>query len=574
MPPDPDSVSRPEVPPDPGRRARRRRRGAAAAAIAGATALIAAHGAYYRYWIVDDAAVTFAYARTIGEGHGISLQAGAPSVEGYSNTTWLVLLLIGRALGLFDQGAVAGFPDYVLFPKLLAVVCCLGTVAAMYRAAACMVSRPAVVTFAAGAVLAAVPSYVIWCFSGLENSLYAMLVAWLAAVMVRARADRTLEQRTPAIACGLLACAAALTRPDGAIYAAAFPLLVLLAPGFSAARVRSAAVSALAFAVPFGAFLLWRYANWGLWLPNTAVAKDQGLPSPADLAKVGELVGYVGWPAVLVGVGLIGVALGRPSRLRGLLPGLLIPLALALAGYAVLQADWMLQWRFATPVWPLAALAVAVCAADALGRGDLPRRAAVVAVLTATAIFSGTLCAQAAERFHDNPTFPVCWVADRYGRSFNGLADIAGLDDKATFLIPDMGGTALTSRLRLVDFAGLADAEIARYYHEGDLSGLRDHVFETVRPTFIRTGGAWWGNGTGLANDPRLERDYEVLQRDRYDVDGRTYLRKGVVASPEVMERLRVAAAQDAHRAMRDAGADPLRACGPDMRAGQTDAKG
>ena len=36
-----------------------------------------------------------------------------------------------------------------------------------------------------------------------------------------------------------------------------------------------------------------------------------------------------------------------------------------MAAYAVLAADWMAQYRFATPVWPLAALA------DGPGRADV-----------------------------------------------------------------------------------------------------------------------------------------------------------------------------------------------------------
>ncbi|MDI2129834.1 hypothetical protein [Yinghuangia seranimata] len=537
--------------------------------VGAVTGLITAHALLYRYWIVDDAAVTFAYARSIAEGHGIALQPGAPSVEAYSNSTWLVLLVLGRFVGLFDHGAIAGFPDYVLYPKLLAVLCCAGTVAAMYRTASYLVRRPAVVTLVAGTVLAAVPSYVIWCFSGLENSLYALLVAWIAAVLVGALANGELGPRA-AVVCGLLACTAALTRPDGAIYAAAFPAVALLAPRLGLrSRLRSTLIATAAFALPYGAFLLWRHARWGLWVPNTAVAKAQGVPSPRDLGKVGELVGYAGWPAVLLGVGMVAVLLSRPSAVRGLVPGLLIPLGLALAGYAVLQPDWMAQWRFATPVWPLAALVVTVAASHVLGRGRRLFRVLAVAAVAGAVALSGTLFASAASDFRKDPTFPMCWVADRYGHEFNELADLAEVDGHATLLVPDMGGTALTSRLRLVDYAGLADAEIARYYRDRDMTGLRDYVFGTVRPTFIRVGGAWWAYGTGLARDPRLATDYEEIQRDSYDVGGRTYIRKGVVTDPQVLDRLRVEAAHETHRLMRVERRDPLRACGAVLRAGE-----
>uniref|UniRef100_UPI002454EC17 hypothetical protein n=1 Tax=Nocardia carnea TaxID=37328 RepID=UPI002454EC17 len=38
---------------------------------------------------------------------------------------------------------------------------------------------------------------------------------------------------------------------------------------------------------------------------------------------------------------------------------------------------------------------------------------------------------------------PVCWIALRFGRLFNGYADILRIQN-GTLLTPDMGGSALT----------------------------------------------------------------------------------------------------------------------------------
>lgn len=57
----------------------------AAAAVAGGMALIALQGARLGNWIVDDAAITFGYARNLSEGLGPVVQPGADAVEGYSN---------------------------------------------------------------------------------------------------------------------------------------------------------------------------------------------------------------------------------------------------------------------------------------------------------------------------------------------------------------------------------------------------------------------------------------------------------------------------------------------------------
>ncbi|HWM05717.1 MAG TPA: hypothetical protein VNP92_25535, partial [Actinophytocola sp.] len=69
------------------------------------TAVTTLHALAYGRWIVDDAGITFAYARSITSGAGPVLQPGAEPVEGYSNPAWLLVLAAGRAIGLFDRGA-------------------------------------------------------------------------------------------------------------------------------------------------------------------------------------------------------------------------------------------------------------------------------------------------------------------------------------------------------------------------------------------------------------------------------------------------------------------------------------
>ncbi|GAB3496472.1 hypothetical protein GCM10027521_46440 [Amycolatopsis cihanbeyliensis] len=149
-------------------------------AILTGTALIAVHAAFYGHWIMDDAAITFAYSRNLAEGHGAVLQPGAEPVEGFSNPAWMLLLALGKLVGLFDTGMLFGVPDYVLFPKGLALLCCAGILTLIYFAARTVSPRPRLITLAAGAGLAAIPSFVIWCFSGLENSLYALCVVGIA----------------------------------------------------------------------------------------------------------------------------------------------------------------------------------------------------------------------------------------------------------------------------------------------------------------------------------------------------------------------------------------------------------
>ena len=274
------------------------------------TAVAAAHASLYGRWEVDDAGITFAYARSVATGAGPVLQPGAPPVEGFSDPAWMALLAFGHRLGLFDHGTWFGVPDYVAYPKALAIAL-LAVVFSAFLATASAVSRyPAAVTAVAGCACALIPSFVIWSVSGLENALLAAAVAVQVAVLVRRR--DALAGALPALACGLLAALAALTRPEGAVYAATYPLALLIVGRPRWRELGAAALSTVAFAVPYGAYLLWRLATFGQWLPTTAIAKSQGLPTVAGFAKVGSLIGYAGWPIVLVGALVVGAALPGP----------------------------------------------------------------------------------------------------------------------------------------------------------------------------------------------------------------------------------------------------------------------
>jgi len=73
---------------------------------------------------------------------------------------------------------------------------------------------------------------------------------------------------------GLLAAAIAMTRPDGLIYFAAYPLLLLIRACIRRRATRERVLQGLAgyalgFLMPFGGFLLFRLLYFHDLLPNT-----------------------------------------------------------------------------------------------------------------------------------------------------------------------------------------------------------------------------------------------------------------------------------------------------------------
>jgi hypothetical protein len=485
---------------------------AAVAAVLGGTALIAVHASLYGHWLIDDAAITFAYSRNVADGFGPVLQPGAAPVEGYSNPTWMILLALGKLVGLFDHGTLFGVSDQILFPKALALACCAGILVLFYFGAKTLTRRPALVTFVAGAALAAIPSFVIWCFSGLENSFYALTVAALAVLILRAVQSGRLLDHQVAVGAGLVAMLAALTRPDGIIYAGAYPIVValFLKRELLGRSIRAVVVSVAGFAVPYGAYLVFRWFEFGRLVPNTAVAKGQEPPTIDDLARPGDIVSYVGWLVVAVAVACLVMLLVRPSRLRTGLVALMAPFGLTVVAYIVLEYDWMGQLRFATPVWTLGAFGAAIVVVEALSVARLRGRIALACLLVVALASSVSGLYAQGTSYRANVKTAFCIVAERDARTINGLADILKLPDTAQVGLIDLGGTSLGSRLRVLDLAGLGDKQVADYLHLSDVAGVRDYVFNVRKPELITFIGSWITT-LQFDQDPRFEREYATI---------------------------------------------------------------
>ncbi len=409
---------------------------------------------------MDDAGITFAYARSVATGAGPVLQPGAEAVEGYSNPAWLALLVVARWLGLFDHGAWFGVPDYVAFPKLLALVLVAATFACCYAAAAALSRHPVLVTVIAGTATAAVPSFVVWTVSGLENALLALAVTALGG------GARPRRRRRPAARDVHRGGVRAAGRARGADPSRRPGLRRGVPPRRPPAAARAVssrraagttAVGLAAFAVPIGAYLAWRLATFGESCPTRRSRSRRVCPGPAALARPGELVGYVGWLAALLVALCVGAALaaavGRPPRVRGA---------------CSCRSRWPSRrsgcWRRTgwsscgsrRPSGRSVRSPAAVAAVHVAGQLTVRGRVVGAVLAVAAAVASAPALVDAAREFRAAPTAPLCLVAQNTGRTVNAYARIVGAPD-ATLLAPDIGGAALTSDLRVTDLVGLAD---------------------------------------------------------------------------------------------------------------------
>lgn len=491
--------------------------------------LAVAHGSLLSDWLIDDAGISFAYARNLALGHGLVSQPGAEPLEGFSNPLWTLLLAPFFALRAFDP---AWTPKLVSHALLLAAFFAIVRCAEGHGVRLWLAASPPL-------FLALDSSFMIWTTSGLENPLLAALLALSAALstnVVRWRAD---------LAAGAVAGLLALTRPDAIVYAAAYPLALLWTrPGLAALPARLWR-HVLGFALTFGPYLVFRRVYFGDWLPNTFHAKVHPWMLTVDPMRLWELTraatGRWAWPALFLAALASALVLARRRLpLRAFV--LLVHLSLASAAYLLLPPDWMGEFRFATGFfiffyWLLGEAAAALWTAWPRGRWLVPAGLALLLAET-TAVHA----ARTAE-FAAAPAVPFARIST-FARAYDRLA--AGLGPgRHSLLTPDLGGMLFHARLAIYDLAGLCDRTVARTLME-DTPAFHEYVFATVRPTFIHVHGSW-ADWARLHRDPRFARDYaplhEVWERPAPGDTGEPwsgdYVRRDAVAEAGSLERLR-----------------------------------
>lgn len=305
-------------------------------------ALFLFHYAIYSWWYVEDAAISFAFARNFAEGHGFVANVGGLRVEGYSNPSWTAFLTLWSLLGVTP----------FIVAKWMGVACGVATFPYVQRLIRSVVPTGAVAHL--GLVFLAVSAqFVEWAASGLESPL---LVLLLAIGAVRAAEGEPANRPWSALVWWLLA----VTRPEGVGYAALLGLVQLVA---TAARrgpadaLRWAFVAVPLFLAPFVAWHAATDAYFGFPLPNTYYAKlgaDKFDPTVFNgkgwryvrgfLLESG--VGFV-LPAFLLAAGA-GRSATFDRRLLAVLAGALVAVILVVVpGMGFLQA--IPHWPFTAP---------------------------------------------------------------------------------------------------------------------------------------------------------------------------------------------------------------------------------
>ena len=232
--------------------------------------------ASFGWFVSEDAFISFRYARNLLEGHGLVFNPGE-YVEGYSNFLWVLeLAALWGAFGLRPEHTA----------PWLSVACTAGTLAAMLWWVARLPGLPhrGLVGWMAMGLVCSSATFAEWTSGwGLETRQFTLFIV-LAVVGL------SLDRGKPLALLGvsLSLAAAALTRPEGPLFAACCFAWYAVQRRIDTGRWRPDWRAAAALTVPFVVLVaghyLFRYEYYGEWLPNTYYAKyvrpwyEQGFP--------------------------------------------------------------------------------------------------------------------------------------------------------------------------------------------------------------------------------------------------------------------------------------------------------
>lgn len=271
-------------------------------------------------FFIEDAGISFAYARNAAMGEGFVGYPGGERVEGFSNPLWTFILSGMYWIGInpWTGSKILG----ALFGSL--ALCSVYGISRRMRMDGYWPFVPPI-------MLALSTQFVVWNGSGLENSLYALL---LCTGMLRLLLEDEQEERYPLSA--LCFSLAAVTRPEGIMYGVV-GLVTKAIFSFPKRRFRSFALWCVFLTLPFCGYLYWRYQYFAWELPNTYYAK---------LGKGNQFRPFSwttkGWKYInkYLGLEVVLTSAGNYKELVGHGVGYVLPLlGFAMAG--------LKRWRFA-----------------------------------------------------------------------------------------------------------------------------------------------------------------------------------------------------------------------------------
>lgn len=404
---------------------------------------------------VDDAYVSFVFARNFAEGFGFVFNIGE-RIEGYSNFSW-VLILAG--LNRFFHASIPASAQFIgVFLGAINVWLTLGI------ARIILGDENRRWAIAAAALTALDLRIAIWNVEGLETPLY---LFWILLAL------RIYLSKRFYWACAAACLGAALTRPDG----------ILIFVSIAAHRIYTLArekrfpdkydaASAAIFILPFVCYNVWRMSYFGAGIhPNTFYARGDAGPLVGFLYIVFE--SYRAWgPLAII---MAAAAVYGAVKAHPLISPLSTWAVVSIISTAALGGDWMPNARFLVPILPAVYI---MAAAGCMSVKQKRIGAAILGLLIFTQIAGAAL-------YESKPSFDKRWARNQnefYMPLAEKLESLGARGKLAAF--SDVGYVSYYGGVRVIDTLGLVDKRLARMPAGPQWNTDLDYVLNR-RPDFV-----------------------------------------------------------------------------------------
>lgn len=463
-----------------------------------------------RFWSLtwDDSAITLGFARTFAMTGKIEPTPGAGVVEGFSTLSWMFLMALVAKITT---------PHGLLVAAKLLTLCLnlvnLFLIRSFIRKFAGVL--PADLT--AGLVGVFLMPYET--INGMETPLLMCLL--LAMALLARKNNETSEWLLIALGSLLV-----VTRYEALWWT--IPFIVIASQNLL--RVRRAAI----WAAVFGVVSIWRYRYFGVWLPNTIIAKRGEPYSPEGfIPKLLLHLDGLKYPLVILFAFLVllFIVSGRRFRLHFLtgvsclrrdfgaseLQELRLCFLVTIAGLLLCLGvgnNWGPRAREFYPAWPFAIFLV--ISTVGWSRKESGQEAHWSLVLTssqtwALVLSTVLLMAYMVQRL-SSPFAPVYMAGTTVNNvaavlnPLNQLRDASG-KTALVYAAPDIGGVMLFgNNVGLVDLGLLCDPVLAKQR----AAAIDSYVLKQRRPDVIEVHSSWT-NQLGFDTDPLLPSEYQIL---------------------------------------------------------------
>jgi hypothetical protein len=298
------------------------------------------------FWnfIIDDAFITFRYAKNLYEKGKIVFNINEAPIEGYSNFLWVVWLTISFIFKI----------NPIIFSKVSGMLFCHATIPLLHKIAQLLNNNRRFSNYIV-IFYALTPNIALWSIGGLETSLFCFLLLLSSMFFIKGvKFKKNFQIIISAIFFGFLS----ITRHEGAIiYAISWFYLAFIGLKDKEKNLLKQCADVLiflgVFIIIYLPYFIWRMLYYNSLLPHTFVAKQGTLNLAVLLERILFYIPLILFLAPILVLIIIIVYKNRNIFIRDQIKLYLIVLIFTSSVILMLITSWMPGFRFTVPIIPL-----------------------------------------------------------------------------------------------------------------------------------------------------------------------------------------------------------------------------